>query len=107
MLKTPTLFPAQHQQATLIARFTLAVSALTLCMLLLYQNTGWVQFSWRFILDLLPSLVMIIALRVTHISRRLMAAVLWGTLVNALGAASFGRAVWWLELVNLPLLSPH
>jgi hypothetical protein len=110
---SPALFwalsprPTQHPQATLIARFTLTVTALMLCVLLLYQNTGWVQFSWRFILDLLPSLVMIIALRLTHVSRWLMAAVLWGVCVNALGAASFGRSVWWLELVNLPLLSPQ
>jgi len=89
-----------------LARALLALCAALLSLLLLYQNTGWVQFSWRFILDLLPSLVVAIALSPAPLGAAFKGAVLWGVAVNLLGAVAFGRgwaASWW---VDLPALLP-
>ena len=46
-------------------RRLIAVSALMLCPLLLYQNTGWEQFSYRFLLGLLPLIGLYLMLPLT------------------------------------------
>ena len=58
---------------------------------LLYQNTGWVQFGYRFALDYLPLLFVLIAL-----SRRRFGGVFWAcavfsVVVNTFGAVTFDR----------------
>ncbi|HZF53016.1 MAG TPA: hypothetical protein VE093_30395 [Polyangiaceae bacterium] len=59
---------------------------------LLYQNSGWIQFGYRFSNDFAPFLFLMIAL-----SRRRMGASFWllaafAVAVNAFGAVSFQRA---------------
>ena len=60
--------------------------------ILFYQNTGWEQFSYRFILDVLPYLALILAASQIKLNRWLKGAILAGVLINALGAATFQRA---------------
>jgi len=80
--------------------------ALIFTALSLYQNTGWVQYSWRFILDLLPALTLVIALNGRALSSWFKAAVLWGVAVNLIGALTFARQAHWFEWLNLPILLP-
>jgi hypothetical protein len=61
---------------------------------LLYQNDGYIQFGYRFSLDfMLPAMLILSICRPAAIKTwpfRLL--VLWGVIVNLLGAITFGRA---------------
>ena len=76
----------------------------TLFLLLLYQNTGWVQYSWRFILDLAPAMTVLMALSISKVSRALQIAIYWGIIMNVIGAIIFGHTSTWWHGVNLPPL---
>jgi hypothetical protein len=79
--------------------------ALLLCCLpialfaLLYQNTGYVQFGYRFSLDYMLPLVLLLALTQGHTvggprswrQALFYACVVWGVLVNLFGAITFNR----------------
>ncbi|MEE2643864.1 MAG: hypothetical protein VYD19_02915, partial [Myxococcota bacterium] len=78
-----------------------------LVLLLLYQNTGWVQVSYRFIIDLLPPLLILTALNGRQIDRIWRGAILWSVLFNLLAAAAFHRAWFQPIFVDLPKLFPH
>jgi hypothetical protein len=59
---------------------------------LLYQNSGWVQFGYRFSLDYLALLVMLLAIggrRLTWLAKALIVA---GIAINLFGALTFDRA---------------
>ena len=58
---------------------------------LLYQNTGWAQFGYRFVLDYLPYLLALIAVGGRSLGPWFRAAVLWGVVINLIGAITFGR----------------
>ena len=58
---------------------------------LLYQNTGWEQFGYRFGLDWLPYLVLALAVSDRPIRGGLLIAIVFGIVMNTIGAASFGR----------------
>ncbi|MDP6944160.1 MAG: hypothetical protein QF464_08430, partial [Myxococcota bacterium] len=58
---------------------------------LLYQNTGWEQFGYRFALDYLPYLVALLACGGRPLTRRVKGVILFGVLVNLFGAITFGR----------------
>jgi hypothetical protein len=58
---------------------------------LLYQNTGWVQFGYRFSLDYLPLLIVLVALSGRSFGRMFWALAVFSTLVNAFGAVTFDR----------------
>ena len=75
-------------------RRLIAVSALMLCPLLLYQNTGWEQFSYRFLLDLLPLISLYLMLTLTKLSHLMKAMIVIGVLINLFGALTFQRADW-------------
>ena len=59
--------------------------------ILLYQNTGWIQFSYRFALDVLPYIVAALAIGARPLDRWFKALIIAGILVNAAGAATFHR----------------
>ena len=84
-----------------------AVILSTLSLLLMYQNTGWVQYSWRFALDVIPAMTLIIALTAQARGKAFRATVLWGVLINMIGALVFGRTSLWWAALNLPQLGPH
>jgi ABC-type Fe3+-siderophore transport system permease subunit len=58
---------------------------------LLYQNSGWVQFGYRFSLDYTVFLILLLALGGRPLGWRARALILAGIAVNAFGAITFGR----------------
>ncbi len=69
---------------------------------LFYQNTGWVQFGYRFSMDYIAYLTILLALGRDRLSWLFKTAVVAGIAVNAFGAVTFGRhwryyAEWFLE----------
>lgn len=67
-----------------------------------YQNTGWVQFGYRFSLDYLPYLALLLLLSRPKLGTMWRVAILIGIAVNTFGAMTFGRmpelyGEWMLE----------
>jgi hypothetical protein len=58
---------------------------------LFYQNTGWVQFGFRFALDYLPYLFAIFAVSGRRLDRTFYLLLAVAILVNLFGAITFGR----------------
>ena len=58
---------------------------------LLYQNTGWEQFGYRFAMDYLPYLVALLAIGGRPLTTPVKGAIVFGVLVNLFGAVTFGR----------------
>lgn len=58
---------------------------------LLYQNTGWFQFGYRFALDYMVFLLVLLALGRQRFDRGFRAVVVFGVVVNLFGAVTFGR----------------
>ena len=70
----------------------LVSAAMVAAPILLYQNSGWIQFGYRFSNDFAPFLIVMIA-----VGRRRLGALFWGLgavamVVNAFGAVTFQRA---------------
>jgi hypothetical protein len=57
----------------------------------LYQNDGWVQFGFRFSIDYLFLLMMLLSVGGRPLTRTMKALILVGMLVNLFGAITFGR----------------
>jgi hypothetical protein len=57
----------------------------------LYQNDGWVQFGYRFSIDYLFALMMLLAIGGRPLTRTWKALILVGIAVNLFGAVTFGR----------------
>jgi hypothetical protein len=58
---------------------------------LFYQNTGWEQFGYRFQMDYLPFLLVLLAIGRDRLSWLFKLAVVWGVFANAFGAVTFKR----------------
>jgi hypothetical protein len=58
---------------------------------LLYQNSGWVQFGYRFSLDYTVFLICLLAIGGRPITRWFKVLVVLGVIVNLFGAITFGR----------------
>jgi hypothetical protein len=58
---------------------------------LMYQNSGWVQFGYRFALDYFPMLIALLAVGGRPLTRRFKVLILIGVAVNLFGAITFGR----------------
>lgn len=59
---------------------------------LFYQNTGWVQFGFRFAMDYMPYLFALIAIGGRPIDKKALVLIAFGIAVNLFGAITFGRA---------------
>ncbi len=92
----------QRLQAILLSNAFLA-----LLLILFYQNTGWIQYSFRFILDILPMLMLSIACLNRKMGLLFKSAVIWGIVINLFGAITFQKSVFQMIFVDLPLLLPH
>jgi hypothetical protein len=57
----------------------------------LYQNSGWVQFGYRFSLDYMVFLVMLLAIGGRPLSRVARGLIAFGIAINLFGAWSFDR----------------
>ncbi len=73
-----------------IAALWAAVIPTSLCTLL-YQNTGWIQFSYRFSLDYLPLIFLVIALGKRRFGPAFLACAVFSVVVNTFGAVTFDR----------------
>ncbi len=58
---------------------------------LLYQNSGWVQFGYRFSLDYMVFLLMLLAIGGRPLGRLARALIIIGIVINLFGAATFDR----------------
>ncbi len=91
-LTTPALllllWPKERSSLARRLGITAALIALPIAF---YQNTGWEQFGFRFILDFLPYLILCLALGGVRLGRKFKALIIAGILVNALGAGTFHR----------------
>lgn len=58
---------------------------------LLYQNTGWVQFGYRFSNDYAPYLFVLLAIGARPFSAMFKTAAAWALALNTFGAVSFQR----------------
>jgi hypothetical protein len=58
---------------------------------LLYQNSGWVQFGYRFSLDYMVLLVLLLAIGGRPLTRFAKALIVVGIVVNFFGAITFAR----------------
>ncbi len=56
-----------------------------------YQNSGWVQFGYRFSLDYLPFLVLLLAVGGRPLGRVTRGLIVLGIAINLFGALTFGR----------------
>jgi len=69
-----------------------AAALLTALPSLFYQNTGWVQFGYRFSNDYAVFLFALLVVNGVALRRAALALALLGVVVNAFGARTFGRA---------------
>lgn len=74
-----------------LARSLLLTAALIAVPTLLYQNTGWVQFGYRFSNDYAPFLFVLLALVGPPLRGAFMVASAFAVIVNFFGALTFGR----------------
>jgi len=58
---------------------------------LLYQNTGWIQFGYRFSLDYLPLLLVLVALSGRRFGVAFLACAVFAIALNTFGAVTFDR----------------
>lgn len=92
LLSSPALlFLLWRGQSNDVSRRAIGVAAILLIPILLYQNTGWEQFSFRFLMDLLPLLMVVIAAKGVPLTRLIKGLVVVGIMVNLFGAISFQR----------------
>jgi hypothetical protein len=84
LLLWPRQKPALHRALWL-------TTALVALPSLLYMNSGWFQFGYRFSLDYMVFLVMLLAIGGRPLTRYVKAAILAGIVINAFGAATFDR----------------
>lgn len=58
---------------------------------LLYQNSGWVQFGYRFSLDYMPALIVLLAIGGRRFGNLFRSALAFAVVVNLIGAITFNR----------------
>lgn len=83
------LFVQRDKTAVYWSALAAAIGPLT--MNLLYQNSGWSQFGYRFSNDYAPLLFVMLAVGGVRLGNAAKAAVIWGIGWNAFGAMSFNR----------------
>jgi hypothetical protein len=93
--------------------FYFAVLVTALCVALptlFYQNTGWVQFGYRFSNDYAVFLFVLLALGARRFGVTFVSAAIFAVLVNAFGAATFNREAgaryYYLERTQRVLYEP-
>lgn len=92
LLTTPALiFLAEARHPTPLVVGAWAALALLLVPLMTYYNTGWWQFGYRFSLDFMTSVLVLLAASAgPRVGRRMRLLILLGVVVNAWGT-------WWFQ----------
>jgi hypothetical protein len=70
----------------------IAASALICLLNLSYQNSGWIQFGYRFALDYMPFLFVLLALGGRRFGVGFFACLVLAFVVNTFGAITFDRS---------------
>ncbi len=92
LITTPALaYLLWPRDRTSLSRWLWITVAPIALMSFMYQNDGWVQFGYRFSIDYLFALMMLLAIGNRPISRGWKALIVVGIAVNLFGAVSFGR----------------
>ena len=89
---TPVLFYLLWPKA--LSRFYVALAITVLCVALpslLYQNSGWVQFGYRFSLDYMPYLMVMLAVSGRRFNKLFIGLCGIALAVNLFGAVTFDR----------------
>ena len=90
---TPGLLLALWPKRTSATMVALWMALIPVALLnLTYQNSGWVQFGYRFGLDYLPLLFALLALGRRRFGPGFALLLIWSVAVNAFGAFTFDRA---------------
>jgi hypothetical protein len=84
----PLLWPKQRPPTHRALWVTVALVAVPT---FFYQNSGWVQFGYRFCLDYFPFLVMLLALGGRRFGWGTRALIIAGIVINLFGAVTFDR----------------
>lgn len=92
-ITSPNLVPAlwpKKVSPLMVGLFigTALVAILDLC----YQNSGWVQFGYRFSLDYMPGLIVLLALGGRRFGVGFHLLLVFAIAVNTFGAITFDRA---------------
>jgi hypothetical protein len=76
---------------------------------LLYQNSGWVQFGYRFSLDYLVLLILLLAVGGRPLTRTVKALIVAGIVINLFGAVTFDRAWQYYRVggINYDVIVAH
>jgi hypothetical protein len=90
---TPVYFWLIRPTGFCFLRTAAFAAALGPCaMNLLYQNSGWFQFGYRFSNDYAVFLFVLLAISTPRLSRTFWVLAAWGVLINSFGALSFERS---------------
>ncbi len=90
---TPNLLTALWPKRVTVTMVGLFVASATVALLnLCYQNSGWVQFGYRFALDYLVCVFALIALSGRRLGPGFWLVALFAVAVNTFGAITFDRA---------------
>jgi hypothetical protein len=90
---TPHLLLVLFPKRVTVTWVAASLAAGAVCLLdLLYQNSGWVQFGYRFALDYLPLAFALIAMTGRRFGPVFWSLAVFAVAVNAFGAATFDRA---------------
>ena len=73
---------------------------------LLYQNTGWVQFGYRFALDYMPFLIVMLAISGRKFTKLFYALCIFAVIVNLFGAITFDRIRAFSPRANTAFFQP-
>lgn len=74
---------------------------------LLYQNSGWLQFGYRFSLDYMVFLVMLLAVGGRPLTRLARGLIIFGIAVNLFGAVTFARYDQFYDLRSYGVVLRH
>lgn len=81
--------------------------ALVAVPLLFYQNSGWVQFGYRFSLDFTVFLILLLAVGNRPLTRVLKTLIILSIVVNLFGAYTFGRHHQFYDGGTYDVVIPH
>ena len=95
---SPNLLPLLWPKAVSPLLMRLALSTAIVAVLdLCYQNSGWVQFGYRFSLDYMPALILLLALSKRRFGWAWMTVLVVAIGINLFGALTFDRAAMFYD----------
>jgi hypothetical protein len=94
-LTTPALLYAFRSRLGTLERAALAALVLTAIPIVTYGATGWAQFGYRFSLDVLPFVVILVASGMRHdLDRLKIAVIVLSCAINLWGTLAFHKLDW-------------